>query len=46
VNGIGLGTVRPPVTEVPEPASWMLMILGFGLIAQQLRRRSRAAAAA
>ena len=38
-SGVGLGTV------VPEPSSWMLMIVGFGLIAQQLRRRSRAAAA-
>lgn len=45
-SGVGLGTVRPPVTVVPEPSSWMLMILGFGLIAQQLRRRSRAIAAA
>lgn len=29
---------------VPEPSTWMLMILGFGLIAQQLRRRYLAAA--
>lgn len=26
-------------TVIPEPSTWMLMILGFGLIAQQLRRR-------
>jgi hypothetical protein len=30
---------------VPEPSTWMLMILGFGLIAQQLRRRTQAALA-
>jgi hypothetical protein len=31
---------------IPEPSTWMLMILGFGLIAQQLRRRTREVAAA
>lgn len=41
-SGVGVGTIRPPVTVVPEPSAWMLMILGFGLIAQQLRRRHRA----
>lgn len=29
------------LTVVPEPATWMMMILGFGLIAMQLRRRER-----
>ena len=29
---------------VPEPSTWMLMIMGFGLIAQQLRRRHRGVA--
>jgi hypothetical protein len=28
-------------TVVPEPSTWMLMIMGFGLIASQLRRRYR-----
>lgn len=28
---------------VPEPATWMMMILGFGLIAGQLKRRERMA---
>jgi hypothetical protein len=32
------------VGVIPEPSTWMLMILGFGLIAQQLRRRHLAAA--
>lgn len=31
-------------TVVPEPSTWMLMIMGFGLIAQQLRRRHRGVA--
>jgi hypothetical protein len=31
------------VGVIPEPSTWMLMILGFGLIAQQLRRRHQAA---
>jgi hypothetical protein len=29
------------VTAIPEPSTWMLMIMGFGLIASQLRRRYR-----
>lgn len=36
--GDGCGQ-RTPVGAIPEPSAWMLMILGFGLIAQQLRRR-------
>lgn len=27
------------VTAVPEPATWLMMILGFGLVGGQLRRR-------
>jgi hypothetical protein len=34
------------VAVVPEPSTWMLMIMGFGLIASQLRRRNRDALAA
>lgn len=30
---------------IPEPSTWMLMILGFGLIARQLRRRHQTAVA-
>jgi hypothetical protein len=30
---------------VPEPSTWMMMILGFGMVAQALRRRHRAFAA-
>lgn len=34
------------VTAIPEPSTWMLMIMGFGLIASQLRRRYREGVAA
>jgi hypothetical protein len=34
----------PPVTGVPEPAAWALMILGFGGVGAALRRRRLAAA--
>jgi hypothetical protein len=37
IQSTGGGGGGPGV--VPEPSAWMLMILGFGLIAQQLRRR-------
>lgn len=30
----------PPPSPVPEPASWAMMILGFGIIGGALRRRS------
>lgn len=29
-----------PVTPVPEPATWAMMISGFGLIGVALRRRA------
>lgn len=32
--------MAPPVGGVPEPATWALMILGFGFIGGSLRRRS------
>ncbi|MEP6982527.1 MAG: PEPxxWA-CTERM sorting domain-containing protein [Sphingomicrobium sp.] len=31
--------VQPPPSAVPEPATWISMLLGFGLIGWQLRRR-------
>jgi hypothetical protein len=41
VNGVGA-----PVGGVPEPASWALMILGFGSAGAMLRGRRRPAALA
>lgn len=38
-NGSGTGTP----TMIPEPATWMMMILGFGMIGMQLKRRQRTA---
>jgi hypothetical protein len=39
--------VIPPVTSgVPEPSTWAMMLLGFGLIAQWTRRERRRAVAA
>ena len=39
------GTVIPNAGAVPEPASWAMMIGGFGLVGVSMRRRSRAVAA-
>jgi hypothetical protein len=38
-------TFTPIRADVPEPASWALMILGFGAIGSRLRRRHTAYAA-
>jgi len=35
-----------PITTVPEPAAWALMLVGFGLAAYALRRRPRPAISA
>ncbi len=35
----------PPVGPVPEPASWAMMIAGFGLVGAAMRRRSAGLAA-
>lgn len=34
----------PPVVAVPEPGTWALLILGFGLVGARMRRRPRAPA--
>jgi hypothetical protein len=36
----------PPPPAVPEPATWSLMLLGFGAIGVAMRRRRRQLAAA
>ena len=35
------GLVRQHVAAIPEPASWAMMIGGFGLVGTSLRRRMR-----
>lgn len=37
------GASTPPVAGVPEPASWAMIIAGFGLVGTTLRRRERLA---
>jgi hypothetical protein len=37
------GELRANFVQVPEPASWAMMILGFGLVGAGMRRRKRAA---
>ena len=37
------GVVVPPVGGVPEPATWAMMLGGFGMVGGALRRRQRTA---
>lgn len=39
-------TAAPLVGGVPEPASWALMVMGFGLVGSSLRKRSQVAVTA
>lgn len=39
-------TVATPAPGVPEPAAWLLMVAGFGVVGVAARRRGRAALAA
>jgi hypothetical protein len=34
-------TILPPTSAVPEPATWAMMLAGFGIIGFGLRRRAR-----
>lgn len=43
--GVRINADAPAAPAVPEPASWSLMIAGFGLLGGALRRRGRLAAA-
>lgn len=40
LDNIAIGDLHepPPLSAIPEPATWAMMILGFGLIGQTLRR--------
>lgn len=38
------GEIRGQIAAVPEPASWAMLIAGFGLVGAALRRRALAAA--
>jgi PEP-CTERM motif len=44
-NSVGVLAYRDP-PSIPEPATWMMMILGFGSIGALLRRRRNAVASA
>ncbi|WP_426165719.1 PEPxxWA-CTERM sorting domain-containing protein [Sandarakinorhabdus sp. DWP1-3-1] len=44
-RGVFTMAAGSPVTGVPEPASWALMIAGFGLVGAALRRRNASAPA-
>ncbi|WP_419814313.1 PEPxxWA-CTERM sorting domain-containing protein [Glacieibacterium sp.] len=41
----GFGAVTPPTGGVPEPATWSMMITGFGLAGMAVRRRRSLATA-
>lgn len=43
--GVGLRTAFAPLAAVPEPATWGMMIVGFGLIGWSARRRRTAVTA-
>ena len=40
-DGFKLGTIKANVQAVPEPATWLMMILGFGAIGTVVRKRAR-----
>ena len=37
--GTGVGNALPPIGAVPEPAAWVMMILGVGAVGAAARRR-------
>jgi hypothetical protein len=38
-NNTYTGNIRIKVSPIPEPATWALMIVGFGMVGSTLRRR-------
>jgi hypothetical protein len=41
INGFSSGVVINPPGEVPEPATWAMMLMGFGAAGYAMRRRRR-----
>jgi hypothetical protein len=39
--GLPDATIGDPTAAVPEPATWAMMVGGFGLIGSAMRRRQR-----
>ncbi len=44
-NGEGIFLDQVTTAVIPEPSTWIMMILGFGLVALRLQRKSRSAVA-
>jgi hypothetical protein len=42
VNGFSSGVIVPPGNEVPEPATWAMMLVGFAAVGYSMRRRRKA----
>lgn len=45
VGGIGFNGYNSPITAVPEPSTWAMLILGFGAVGAAMRRRRTGIAA-
>jgi hypothetical protein len=41
-SAVGSGTMTSFVSSVPEPATWAMMLLGFGMVGFAMRQRRRA----
>ena len=41
IDAVGAISTRAPVPSVPEPATWAMMVGGFGLIGAAMRRRQK-----
>ena len=42
-DGVSPSVPQPPTPAIPEPATWMMMILGFGILGSVMRRRRKLA---
>src|SRR3546814_469909 len=41
LDDVSVQSIAPPAAAIPEPATWAMMIAGFGLTGIALRRRAR-----